>query len=336
MDEAFLNQIRKNVAAIKFDLFLTGTCEAGSDATTIVDASYAGYGADYFNNRWYAQCIQNANSVGNAPEGEIRQITDYVTASGTFTVDAFSAALETGDKIVLMHRNIAGRKYQEFTSGADNWTKPLGVDFIDFVIVAGGGGGSNGGSYGGGGGGEVVIRRNYPVRARTTIAYVVGAGGAAGSDGALSSFDGITADGGYSGGGNSGYGGGGFGVANIATLQAEPLKGYGIPFDTAPKYYFGGVGGAQDKTGGQGMSWGSVFGCRCGGAGGGGGNNATGGGKGGQSPFADGGAAAGNKGGGGASWGPGGAGGSAASANTGGGGGGNAAGGSGYILIMWD
>jgi len=338
MDEAFLNQIRKNVAAIKFDLFLTGTCEAGSDATTIVDLSYAGYGADYFNNRWYAQCIQNANSVGAAPEGEIRQITDYVTATGTFTVDTFSAALQTGDKIAIMHRNIAGTKYQEYLTGSGNWPKPLGVDFIDFVIVAGGGGGCNSGTYGGGGGGEVVIRRKYPVSAKALIAYVVGAGGAAGANGAASSFDGITAEGGFGIGASAGEPGGGAGFGNATDIAHSALLGYGIPIEGATRHeHFGGLGGAVGLSGGQGRTQGGIFGMRCGG--GGGGHGTDPGTRGGQSAFANGGASGGagvGYGGGGASWGPGGVGNAAAGANTGGGGGGNKAGGSGYILIMWD
>ena len=85
-----------------------GTCDSGMGAstTTIVSADLASYGADYFNNKYYMQIIKNANSVGNAPEREIRQITDYVDATGTFTVTAFSANVEATDEIIILHESL--------------------------------------------------------------------------------------------------------------------------------------------------------------------------------------------------------------------------------------
>lgn len=85
--------------------FAWGACDVGmaASATTIVSAALVGYGNDFFNTRFFMQVIKNANSAGNAPEGEIRQITDYVSATGTFTVTAFSANVEENDVVLIFH-----------------------------------------------------------------------------------------------------------------------------------------------------------------------------------------------------------------------------------------
>jgi len=91
-----------------YGLAIPGTCNSGMSAstTTIVAGELAGYGDDYFNTHYYIQVIKNANSVGNAPESEIRAITDYVSASGTFTCDAFSANVEEEDELYILHSSI--------------------------------------------------------------------------------------------------------------------------------------------------------------------------------------------------------------------------------------
>lgn len=82
-----------------------GVCDTGmgASATTIVSANFIGMGDDYFNTKYYMQVIKNTNSVGNAPEMQVRQITDFVSATGTFTVAAFGANVEEGDSIMVMH-----------------------------------------------------------------------------------------------------------------------------------------------------------------------------------------------------------------------------------------
>lgn len=60
------------------------------------------FGNDYFNTGWSVICILNADSAGTAQEGEIRDITDYISTTGVFTVDAaFSAAITTGDGVYV-------------------------------------------------------------------------------------------------------------------------------------------------------------------------------------------------------------------------------------------
>ena len=90
-----------------------GTCDSGmaGSTPTVVCAELAGAGNDYFNTGWTMIIIKNANSVGNAPEGEIRDISDYVSATGTFTVDAFTANVEEGDEIIVMRSELLASEY---------------------------------------------------------------------------------------------------------------------------------------------------------------------------------------------------------------------------------
>lgn len=101
-----------------------GTCDSGMGASTtaIVCADLAGFGNDYFNTKFYMQVLLNANSVGNAPEPQVRQITDYVSTTGTFTVTAFGANVEENDKIVIMHESIVaiGRDDADNTFDSSN------------------------------------------------------------------------------------------------------------------------------------------------------------------------------------------------------------------------
>lgn len=315
-------------------ILLPGTCDADMSAsTTTIDClDLAGYGDDYFNGKYWMQILLNANSAGNAPEYEYKQITDYVSTTGVFTCNAFSANVEANDEIAVLHESLPFLKIQEFTTGSGNWTVPVGVKELEsVVIVAGGGSGgsalSNAGS-GGGGGGEVVVLTNFPVAPLSTIPYVVGAGGTAaaagdnnGNSGANSSFDGIIAYGGLFGNKGSVHTGGNGGQTAVT----------------------GGAGGAGNTAGSNGTQAVTDIILRCGGGGGGGGFNGAGG----NSLFAMGGT--GTPAGGGGSWGVGASGGgydvaaNSAAANSGGGGsgaymstsaaGGN--GGSGYIRISW-
>lgn len=77
-------------------------CEVDAGASTITAIGLAGFGNDYFNTGWSVICILNADAPGTAQEGEIRDIEDYVSATGVFTVDDdFSAAVTTNDEIYV-------------------------------------------------------------------------------------------------------------------------------------------------------------------------------------------------------------------------------------------
>lgn len=87
-------------------------CDVGmvGSTTTIVCGDLAGYTDDYFNTGWQMLVLLNVNSHGNVPEGDgWRDITNYDSATGTFTVVAFSANVEENDYILVAR--------DEFVSG---------------------------------------------------------------------------------------------------------------------------------------------------------------------------------------------------------------------------
>ncbi len=87
-------------------VLLRGICSnVGGSTTAILCGDLRGFGDDFFNSRFYMQVLLNANSAGNAPEGEIRQITDYASAGFTFTTNAFSANVEANDILLIWHES---------------------------------------------------------------------------------------------------------------------------------------------------------------------------------------------------------------------------------------
>jgi len=96
------------VIAPSIGLWMFGECDPGMAAslTAIVCANLAGFPDDIFNNEFWMQVIHNDNAAGAAPEREWRRITDYAGATGAFTTDAFTANVEAGDLIAIVHESI--------------------------------------------------------------------------------------------------------------------------------------------------------------------------------------------------------------------------------------
>ena len=103
-----LNQL-KALSEMLRGLTFFGTCDAGMGASTtaIVCAELAHQGDDLFNTGWSMVILRNTNSVGNAPEGQFRDITNYVSITGSFTTAAFGANVEEGDVICVMKNELA-------------------------------------------------------------------------------------------------------------------------------------------------------------------------------------------------------------------------------------
>ena len=96
---------------------IKGAANAGTNSTTAVAiTALVGFGDDFFNNQFYMQILHNEDSAGAAPEAETRKITDYVSATGTFTMDAFSAAVGASDLCLILHESVVA-------IGSDNNTK---------------------------------------------------------------------------------------------------------------------------------------------------------------------------------------------------------------------
>jgi len=88
------------------NVILQGAADAGTNSTTVIPiAGLAGYGNDFFNTRFFMQVLLNSDDPTAAPEAEVRQITDYVSATGTFICTAFSAAVEASDLCLILHES---------------------------------------------------------------------------------------------------------------------------------------------------------------------------------------------------------------------------------------
>ncbi|GAI56721.1 unnamed protein product, partial [marine sediment metagenome] len=89
-------------------LWMFGICDPamGASTTVMVLPNLAGFRDDLFNNEFYIEVIHNFNNVGFPPESEIRQVTDYVGATGTFTCNAFTANVEANDLVCVIHHSL--------------------------------------------------------------------------------------------------------------------------------------------------------------------------------------------------------------------------------------
>lgn len=181
-------------------------------------------------------------------------------------------------------------QFQEFLASAI-WTKPDDLDPDAWVLVelwGGGGGGGGNNSGGGGGGGAYAFKMFRASELPSSVFVSIGAGGAIGGAGGVTTFDVyLSAYGGGRGDGNATSGGGG-GGGGVTTVGANGGNGFGGS-GGGPAFMAGAIatsGGAGSGAAGIGNY----------GAGGGGNGSGTGGG-----------ALYGGGGGGGASLGAGGA-----------------------------
>jgi len=95
------DEIIADIAALTGTGF-RGVCTVNTDDNTIVSAELLGFGNDYFNTGWEVVIIYDASGAGSAPEGEIVDVNDYVSSTGTFSVTPDpSAAITTGDLVYV-------------------------------------------------------------------------------------------------------------------------------------------------------------------------------------------------------------------------------------------
>lgn len=91
-------------------LYYSGTVGAVPGANQFTIAALAGLGAGKFDgatNPYAAFVLRDALGTGVAPQGELQVITAYVTATGTFTTAAFTAAVAVGDEILIINPALA-------------------------------------------------------------------------------------------------------------------------------------------------------------------------------------------------------------------------------------
>jgi len=83
-------------------LIYFGDITTAANTVTFASTNLISYENDFFNN-WYAYIVRDDAGASAAPQNEYRLITDYVSASGTFTINAFSAAHVVGDQVMIIH-----------------------------------------------------------------------------------------------------------------------------------------------------------------------------------------------------------------------------------------
>jgi hypothetical protein len=93
-------------------LWMFGVCDPAMIAspTTIVTNNLVGLPDDIFNGQFWMQVLLNADAPGTAPEGEFRRIANFVSATQTFTTDAFSANVEANDLVCIFHESLLGHE----------------------------------------------------------------------------------------------------------------------------------------------------------------------------------------------------------------------------------
>ena len=109
-------------------LWMFGRAVAGMAASqTVITTDNLGdqLPDDVFNDEFYITVIHNADVPGTAPEGEWRRIADFVGATQVFTTDAFSANVEEGDLLLIVHESIiAGQPQARGTLDTSSATVP--------------------------------------------------------------------------------------------------------------------------------------------------------------------------------------------------------------------
>lgn len=146
-----------------------------------------------------------------------------------------------------------------YASSSGTFTIPAGITRLKVTVIGGGGGGGNRTDGGGGGGGGAAIKWLTSVTPGNTLAYSVGAGGAADASGSTSSVSSgtqsistISATGGTSPVGiGCGVGGAGSGGDLNISGNGGGYRGYNDGNSGGGSLYAGGGAGANSAGGGR-------------------------------------------------------------------------------------
>ncbi len=108
-------------------LVFSGIVTAIDGTTGVTVAGLSGFGNDFFASSSYADWemyhLWDAGGAGAAPQGLMTAVSDYVSATGAFTITAFtSGTAAVGDKVMLIHPVLAwlGTKADAAATGAVN------------------------------------------------------------------------------------------------------------------------------------------------------------------------------------------------------------------------
>ena len=77
-----------------------------TDTTHFKVSGLTGFGDTFFKN-YRAYVVRDAAGLGDAPQGEMQPISDYVSSDGTFTHTDFTTPLAVDDEVLILHERIA-------------------------------------------------------------------------------------------------------------------------------------------------------------------------------------------------------------------------------------
>jgi len=83
-----------------------GTVSGIAGAPKFQCSNLTGFGDEYFKGYW-VYVVWDADGLGGVPQGEMLECTGYSSATGDFTVAAYSAAIAVGDKVLLFNEALA-------------------------------------------------------------------------------------------------------------------------------------------------------------------------------------------------------------------------------------
>ena len=90
-------------------LVYSGTVASVAGGNKFTVTAFAGLGAGKFAsavNPYMVFVLRDSAGASAAPQGELRAITGYTTATGEFTTAAFSAAVDVDDEVLIIHPQI--------------------------------------------------------------------------------------------------------------------------------------------------------------------------------------------------------------------------------------
>jgi len=97
-------------AVVNSGMGFRGNVTSVPGANQFAISTIAGLGAGMFSDAvspWYALVLRDAGGAGAAPQGEFEKVTAYNTATGAFTTDPFTAAVDTGDNVMIINPRLA-------------------------------------------------------------------------------------------------------------------------------------------------------------------------------------------------------------------------------------
>ena len=119
-------------------LIFSGDVTTFTDANTFASTDLVDRESDFFGGGaagWYVFVTRDDGGAGAAPTGEYRLITNYVSGTGTFTHNAFSANLAVGDQVQIVHPML----YENLTTRGGPETLESLSDELDAMLDLGDG-----------------------------------------------------------------------------------------------------------------------------------------------------------------------------------------------------